>query len=94
MSFDVDILGIFWLGDFFGYFLKNWAFSFFKSSGHSEQHMPIPMGLNHPLDGITNLKFKLLYFLTTNKKSKRLALAFYRDRCWHLELCLWLILFH
>jgi hypothetical protein len=24
------------------------------------------MGLHHPLDGITNPKFKLLHFLTTN----------------------------
>ena len=27
-----------------------------------------PMGLYHPLDGVTNLKYKLLYFLTPNKK--------------------------
>jgi hypothetical protein len=34
-------------------------------------------------------------FLNTNKKfSKRKALAFYRDRCCHLALCLQLILFH
>ncbi len=26
------------------------------------------MGLYHPQDGITNPKFKLLYFLTPNKK--------------------------
>ncbi len=26
------------------------------------------MGLYHPLDGITNLKYKLLYFLTPNEK--------------------------
>ncbi len=25
-------------------------------------------GLYHPLDGITNLKYKLLYFLSRNKK--------------------------
>jgi hypothetical protein len=25
------------------------------------------MGLYHPLDGVTNLKFKLLYLLKTNK---------------------------
>jgi hypothetical protein len=32
------------------------------------------MGLYHPLDGITNPKYKLLYFLTPNKKnSKRKA---------------------
>ncbi len=53
------------------------------------------MGLNRPLDGDTNLKCKLLCFLTPNKKiSKRKALAFNRDRCCHLALCLWLILFH
>ncbi len=32
------------------------------------------MGLYHPLDGITNLKYKLLNFLTPNKKK------FQRDR--------------
>jgi len=26
------------------------------------------MGLYHPLDGITNLKYKLLYFITPNTK--------------------------
>ncbi len=53
------------------------------------------IGLYHPLDGITNLKYKLLCFLTPNKKiSKRKALAFNWDRCCHLELCLQLILFH
>jgi hypothetical protein len=32
------------------------------------------MGLNHPLDGVTNLEYKLLYFLTPYKKiSKRKA---------------------
>jgi hypothetical protein len=29
------------------------------------------MGLYHPLDGIANLKYKLLYFLTRNKKILR-----------------------
>jgi hypothetical protein len=53
------------------------------------------MGVYHPLDGVTNLKYKLLYFLTPNKKiSKRKALAFNRDRCCHLAICLQLILFH
>jgi hypothetical protein len=53
------------------------------------------MGLYHPLDGVTNLKYKLLYFLTPNKKiSKRKALAFNWDRCCHLVICLRLILFH
>jgi len=38
------------------------------------------MGLYHPLDGVTNLKYKLLYSLTPNKKiSKRKTLAFNRD---------------
>ncbi len=54
-----------------------------------------PMGLYHPLDGVTSLKCKLLYFLTPNKKiSKRKALAFTRDRCCLLAICLRLILFH
>jgi hypothetical protein len=53
------------------------------------------MGFDHPLDGNTNLKYKLLCFLTPNKKnSKRKALAFNQDRCCHLALCLRLILFH
>ncbi len=53
------------------------------------------LGLYHPLDSVTNLKYKLLYFLTPIKKiSKRKALAFDRDRCCHLAICLWLILFH
>ncbi len=53
------------------------------------------MGLYHLLDGVTNCKYKLLYFLTPNKKySKRKALAFKQDRCCHLAICLRLILFH
>jgi len=53
------------------------------------------MGLYHPLDANTNLKYKLLGFLTPNKKnSNRKALAFNRDRCCHLALCLLLILLH
>ncbi len=53
-----------------------------------------PRGLCHPLDSVTNLKYKLLYFLTPNKKkSKRKALAFNWDRCCRLAICLWLILF-
>ena len=53
------------------------------------------MGLFHPLDGDTNLKYKLLCFLTPNKKiSKKKALAFNLDKCCHLALCLQLILFH
>ncbi len=54
-----------------------------------------PMGLYHPLDGVNNLKYKLFYFLTPNKKiSNRKALAFNRDRCCHLVICLRLILLH
>jgi len=53
------------------------------------------MGLYHPRIGDTNLKYKLLCFLTPDKKnSKRKALAFNRYRCCHLTLCLQLILFH
>jgi hypothetical protein len=36
-----------------------------------------PIGLYHSLYGVNNLKYKLLYFLTPDKKnSKRKALAF------------------
>jgi hypothetical protein len=53
------------------------------------------MGLYHPLDGHANLKYKLLGFLTHNKKNLRQkTLGFKGDRCCHLALCLWLILFH
>jgi hypothetical protein len=53
------------------------------------------MGLYHALDGVTNLKYRLLYFLTPNKNnSKRKALAFSQDRSCHLANCLRLILFH
>ncbi len=46
------------------------------------------MGLDHPLDGITNPKYKLLHFLTTNFfcEEKKTS-AFNRDRCRHLVLC-------
>ena len=53
------------------------------------------MGLDHSLDGGTNPKYKLLCFLTANFFGKeKKALAFNPDRCCHLALCLWLILFH
>jgi hypothetical protein len=53
------------------------------------------MALYQPLDGDTNLKYKLLCFFTPNKKiSKRKALALNRDGCCHLALCLQLILLH
>ncbi len=55
-----------------------------------------PIGLHYPLDGITNPKYKLLHFLATKiflgKEKKALALD--QERCYHLVLCLWLILFH
>ncbi len=53
------------------------------------------IGLHHPLDGVTNPKYKLLHFihLTIFCKKKR-ALAFNQDRCCDLALCLQLILFH
>jgi hypothetical protein len=54
------------------------------------------IGLYHPLDTVTNPKYKLLHFLTTKNnfcKVKK-ALAFNWDRRCHLALCLWLILFH
>jgi hypothetical protein len=34
------------------------------------------MGLYHPLDGITNLNYKLLYFITTTKKIKEKGTSF------------------
>jgi hypothetical protein len=54
------------------------------------------IGLHHPLDGVTNPEYKLLRFiqLTNFFAKKRSALAFNRDRCCHLALCLRLILFH
>ncbi len=53
------------------------------------------IGLYPPLDGVTNPKHRLLCFLTTKFLCKeKKALAFNQDRCCHLVLCLWLILFH
>ncbi len=53
------------------------------------------MGLYHPPDCVINLKYKLLYFLTSIIKNQRERHnAFNRDRCCHLAICLWLILFH
>ncbi len=54
----------------------------------------LPPYLYHPLDGITYPKYKLLHFWTTKFFfQKKKALAFNLDRCCHLALCLWLILF-
>jgi hypothetical protein len=53
------------------------------------------IGLYHPLDGITNPKYNLLFFLKTIFFCKeKKALAFNQDRCCHLALCLRLILFY
>ncbi len=39
--------------------------------------MPLmPMGLYHPIDGATNHKYKLLYFLTPNKKIQEKGTGF------------------
>ncbi len=54
------------------------------------------IGLHHPLDGVTNPKYKLMCFIQLTKffcKEKK-TLAFNQDRCCHLTLCLRLILFH
>jgi hypothetical protein len=49
----------------------------------------------HPLDGVTDPKYKLLHFLKTEFFLQReKALAFNQDICCHLALCLRLILFH
>ncbi len=54
-----------------------------------------PMRLCHPPGGSTSPKYKLLCFITSKKKCKeKNALAFNRDRCCHLVLCLQLIPFH
>ncbi len=55
-----------------------------------------PIGLYYPLDGVNNPKYKLSHFLTTKIKfcKEKKALAFNRDRCCHLSLCLQLILFY
>jgi len=53
------------------------------------------IGLHHSPDGITNPKYKLQCFITTKFLCKeKNALAFNRDRCCHLALCLQLIPFH
>ncbi len=52
------------------------------------------IGLHHPLDGVTNPKYKLLHFKQLTFCKKKRALAFDWDRFRHLALCLRLILFH
>jgi hypothetical protein len=54
------------------------------------------IGFHHPLDGVTNPKYKLLHFIQLTKffcKEKK-AQEFDWDRCSPQALCLWLILFH
>jgi len=54
----------------------------------------LSIGRHHPLEGVTNSKSKLLSFLAIFFCKAKKALAFNRDRCGHLALCLQLILFH
>ncbi len=55
----------------------------------------VSMRLCHPPDGSTSPKYKLPCFITTKCFCKeKNALAFNRDRCCHLVLCLQLIPFH
>jgi hypothetical protein len=62
--------------------------------GHTLRYFLSPIGLHHSPDGITNPRYKLLCFITTIFCKEKNALAFNRDRCCHLALCLWLIPFH
>jgi hypothetical protein len=57
---------------------------------------PDGIGLHHSLDGVTNPEYKLLHFIQLTKflGKEEKALAFNRDRCCHLALCLQLILFY
>ncbi len=53
------------------------------------------MRLCHPPDGSTTPKYKLLCFITTKNFCKeKNTLAFNRDKCCHLVLCLRLTPFH
>jgi hypothetical protein len=52
------------------------------------------IGHSHPLNGITNPKYKLLRFLTTNFFKEKKALFFNWDGCCHVALRSWLIIFH
>jgi hypothetical protein len=40
--------------------------AYYAECRYPECHVASLMGLNHPLDGVTNPKYKLLHFLTTN----------------------------
>jgi hypothetical protein len=43
---------------------------FVSTDIHLNKSLPVAsLGLYHPLDGATNLKYKLLYFLTPNEKN-------------------------
>ncbi len=52
------------------------------------------IGLHHPLDGVTNPENKLCFIQLAIFCKEKKALAFNRDSCCHLALCLRLILFH
>ncbi len=68
----------------------------YSAQHKSEQkEIVLRIGLHHPLDGITNPKYKLLHFIQLTFFSKKnRALGFNQDRCCHQALCLRLILFH
>jgi hypothetical protein len=67
----------------------------FFSSSMSVRTGALLMRLCQPPDGSTSPKYKLLCFVTIKFFCKeKNALAFNRDRCCHLVLCLRLIPFH
>jgi len=49
------------------------------------------IGLHHTRDSVTNLKYKLCFLSSFYKENE--ALAFNQERCYHLVLCIWLIIF-
>ncbi len=52
-----------------------------------------PIRLHYPINGVRDPKYKLLHFIQLTFFLKKRELAFNRDRCCHLVLCLRLILF-
>jgi hypothetical protein len=76
--------------------IKTWPYTIFiLKRVLSLMKMSFTMRLCHPPDGSTSPKYKLLYFITTKIFCKeKNTLAFNRDRCCHLVLCLQLIPFH
>jgi len=68
--------------------------TYFRIINHTWMKIPT-MRLCHPPDGSTSPKYKLPCFITTKKICKeKNVLAFNRDRCCRLVLCLRLIPFH